>query len=234
MNSCDPLIELAELIHPEINRIHRYVTGSKYVALMLENGHIGVCATLGSPINCQPMECTSPDWDRTDHRIWINALLNASINNNCGQIQSGDIFSLHTFSPNRPTIMVGYFAPLIEKFRQQDLPLIIFDRSHQNQDQTPMCEMGDHLGSAATLILTSTSLSNGTFRDIIMQVPPEAELFLLGPSTPLHPHLFGYPSVRRLFGTVFDAWDHKVLDLIEQGHGTKTFGRRGKKVSLDR
>ncbi|MEZ5012154.1 MAG: DUF4213 domain-containing protein [Bacteroidales bacterium] len=45
----------------EITRIKEWVIGEKYVGVMLDNGNIGVCATLDNSVNDSLLRGADPD-----------------------------------------------------------------------------------------------------------------------------------------------------------------------------
>jgi len=92
--------------------------------------------------------------------------------------------------------------------------------------------MNDKLQQADAIILTSTSVMNNTFYDIISQSKEICDIFTLGPSTLLDRDMFRYRNIRQLFGAVFRKNDAQLLEMIAQGHGTSTFSIRMQKVYL--
>ena len=228
----DPLVSLAGAVGFEHSRILRMAYGEKYAAVMVEDGGIGVCATLGTPFRGEPKTLRDPDYARHDHRIVVNAYINACINGNESFNGEGDLFDSHPFSIHSTIVMIGYFIPLVEKFRQKKIPLKVFDRHHHHPELTAPSELDAPLREAEVVILTSTTLANGTFGEMIERIPPEAAVFMLGPSTPLHSGLFEYSVIKGLYGMLFNKYDEEVLSIIDGGGGTQSFGRRGKKVSL--
>jgi len=228
----DPLVGLAGAAGFEHSRIARLSYGEKYAGVMVQDGGIGVCATLGTPYNGEPKSLRDPDYTRHDHRIVVNAYLNACINRREACTGEGDLFDCHPFSTETSTVMIGYFIPLVEKFRQKKIPLKVFDRHQYDPLLTPASELEATLEKAEVVILTSTTLANGTFVDLIEKISNDATVFMLGPSTPLSHKLLEYGVIRGLYGMVFEPGDEEVLNTIEQGGGTWSFGGRGKKVSL--
>ena len=228
----DPLIQFQTIFTYDPNQILAFTRGDKYVALLLRNGQIGVCATLGATISSDPMILLSPHLAKTDHRIIFNAYVNASANYTDHDLPMVDVFDNEDFSLKSHIVMVGYFAPLVSKFLEQKLPLTVFDRVKKDEILAPLETLPNELQNADSVILTSTSLSNGTFLDTIQRTSPQASTLLLGPSTPLHPMLFTYPGVSALYGMTFDLYDFDLLRIIAEGAGTRTFGSRGKKRYL--
>ncbi|MCD4746110.1 MAG: hypothetical protein K8R58_07410, partial [Bacteroidales bacterium] len=73
----DPLKYLTEKYGIDVLSIKQIVFGKKYIAVMLNNGNIGVCATLLNKININIEDLNKHDINNFQHRIIINAYFNA-------------------------------------------------------------------------------------------------------------------------------------------------------------
>lgn len=213
--------------------IHKIVIGSKYVGILLHNGNIGVCATLGVEVSDKQSKFDHPDIFDPSHRIIYNAYLNAKLNYDNSYKAKIDIFDQIDFSPKEKIVMVGYFRPLVKKFQEASIELAIFDKVANKDEMLIALElMEEYLAEARTVILTSTTIANGTFESIIKQTSDDSDILLLGPSSILHPHMFRYRNIKSIFGAVFEKNDHRILDIIKKGNGTRTFLPFGSKVYI--
>jgi uncharacterized protein (DUF4213/DUF364 family) len=228
----DPISILLDDFPYDAGKILASACGDAYVAIMLANGQIGVCSTLNQPVDTDPLTLTMPDLNRMDHRKLVMAFANAHINYMQENLGSGDIFDRVDFSKSKHTVMVGYFPPLVEKFRNGGLPLSVFDQQKDYPDLTPLSQLKENLDQAGSVILTSTSLINSTFLEIIPQINQGPDIYLLGPSTPLYPVIKEQFNVTCLFGMVFKPYDFEILEIISKGLGTQSFSQKSKKVSL--
>ena len=228
----DPVSLLLENFPYDPGKILASACGEVYVSIMLANGQIGVCSTLGKPVETDPLLLTGPDLKRPDHRMLVIAYANAHINYVQENLGSGDIFDQVDFSKKNRTVMVGYFPPLVEKFRKQGLSLTVFDQDKDYPDLTPIDQLGEKLGQSDCFIITATTLINSTFTDIISQITPGSDIFMLGPSTPLYPPIRSQYNLAGQFGMLFKPYDFEVLEMISKGMGTPSFSKKGKKVSL--
>jgi len=235
MKVLDPPDLLKELfnIHPfSAGRILRIESGQKYTGLMTTEGNIGVCANLTAFVKPDPAVMIDPDFTNIEHRILVNAWLNANVNYQAEQLGSGDIYHLNRFQDSTRNVMIGDFTPLVQKFFDDRIPIKVFDLQEQGTYLTPMVQLEESLKEAEVVILTSTCWSNMSFRQIFGLIAPNARVYMLGPSTTLHKLFLNKYRISGLYGMLFDVSDHLVLDLIAEGHGTRQFGKRGKKVSL--
>ncbi|MCK7461893.1 MAG: DUF4213 domain-containing protein [Sphingobacterium sp.] len=100
-------------------RIKRIGAGEKYVAIELSDGNIGVCSTLYHPVDANFKVFENPDTDNIQHRIMLNAWLNAELNNRMGiHDGEGDIFDVVDFTKYRNIVMVGYFTASGKKIQR--------------------------------------------------------------------------------------------------------------------
>jgi uncharacterized protein (DUF4213/DUF364 family) len=213
--------------------IKRMAIGKKYVGILLQNGHIGVCATLGVEIPKKKTTFNHPDLIDPAHRIIYAAYLNANVNYENTYSLDKDIFEVIDFTRKKNIVMVGYFGPLVKKFQTAGINLAIFDKVKTKDElQLALDLMEEYLAEASTVILTSTTIAHGTFDAIISQTSNYCDIYLLGPSSLLHPEILEYRNVKKVFGAVFEKNDSRILDIIEKGKGTKTFLPVGTKVYI--
>lgn len=205
------------------SRIKRWVTGDKYVAVMHENGQIGVCATLGTNVSDKLFHEGEPDINDPSDRIILNAWFNSIYNYDRDYNDIKDIFDRVDFSRHNKVVMIGYFESLYRKFRDNNLDLEVFDIHKESEILSDISGMERKLADAGTIILTGTTIFNRTFTDIISGTPEGCNIFLLGPSNILSDDMFSYPNIKVVFGSVFRKNDDRVLDIIEEGHGTRAF-----------
>lgn len=228
----DPLLHFHGLFGFNKGLIERVSAGEKYVGVMLKTGEIGVCSTLNSHIDKGDLEVENPALDRPAQRILYNAYLNALLNYNIPYEDDKDIFQHIDFSVREKVVMIGFFRPLVKKFNESGFDLTIFDYLEKDEVLTPLKEMNSFLATARTVILTSTSISNGTMNKVLAHTSPSCDVFLLGPSSILHPDMKRYRNIRKIYGAVFKPYDHHILDIISRGNGTRSFLKYGKKVNI--
>jgi uncharacterized protein (DUF4213/DUF364 family) len=228
----DPASNLFKTYPFDPDKILAAACGETYVAVMLANGQIGVCSTLQKPVLADPMQLSRPDPERIDHRMLLLAFANAHVNYEVDKPGTGDIFDQVDFSRMPHTVMIGYFPPLVQKFRESRFSLSVFDLDQNHSDQDPIDRLDEDLARAGCVIMTSTTLLNQTFAESYGKIPPAAAVYLLGPSTPLSPSMKKEYGLSGLFGMQFRPYDFEVLEIISNGLGTRSFSTRAKKVSL--
>jgi len=229
----EPLSYFFEKYGIALQNIKHIVCGEKYVAVQLKNGHVGVCATLNNYVNIDVRDLRFPDLNKIPHRIVLNAYFNAVFNYQNIYNTSIDIFDKMDFKPFKKIVMIGFFRSLVEKFERENIPLTIFDKCEEDPKLTNMQQQIKEVSKADALILTSTSVFNNTFMELIDAAGENCNIFMLGPSTILSKEMFKYKNIKILFGSVFEKEDIMTLKIIQAGGGTKQFMPFMKKVFLD-
>lgn len=216
--------------HPE--SIDRIVVGDKYLGCLLKNGQLGVCATLRHNFEKGFSFLNKPNPDQTSYRILLNAYFNAILNYKPQYKDIKDIFDFIPFENYQRIVMIGYFKSLVVKFNEAGIHLDIFDLDESQPDVLSIGNQQEYLQKADAAIITSTSISNASFMSLVGGTREDADVFLLGPSTILNPFMYQYPNIRKIFGMIFPENQGLVLDIINEGEGTPSFGKYGHKVYL--
>lgn len=228
----DPLQILYKEKGFEKDTVLEFIPGAKYAALMLQDGRIGVCATLGG-VPVDPLKVEHfPDLKAIPHRISYQAYLNALLNYNRVYRENRDIIDCIPFRDYCRITMIGQFVPLLKRFSKAGIRVDAFDLQKAGNGLIPLDRQFEFVGRSDAVILTSTSIFNMTFPDILEASPDGCDIYLLGPSSILDPELFRYEKIKGIFGAAFNRYDKKVLTMIRQGRGTKSFLPEGKKVYL--
>ena len=214
-------------------QIQEIVCGEKYVAVQLKNGNIGVCSTLHNKVDVEIEDLKDFNVNSVPHRIVATAYFNALLNYDRNYPKQIDIFDEINFRKYPNIVMIGYFGTLTEKFKKASINLSIFDLKNNNSELVDIKEQKGFLAKADVVILTSTSVFNNTFLELISTTPEQCMIFTLGPSTILHPDMFKYRNIHTIFGSVFKKNDLELLEIIRNGGGTKSFMHRMSKVCFE-
>ncbi len=208
----------------EKDKIKELVCGEKYMAVMLKNGHIGLCATLNMDLSFSVQEIENINLANFSHRAFAQAYYNAIFNYQPKEESTMDIFEKLDFRAYKNIVMIGFFRSLVEKFKKDNIPLIIFDKTEKDVILEDMQHQMQSISSADAIILTSTSIFNNSFSEIYTKSKANAEIFMLGPSGIMHPDIFKkYPKIKWIFGARFEKKDSRVLACVKAGKGTRSF-----------
>ena len=219
----EPILHYYNKYGVDINRIEEIVYGDKYLAVLLKDGSIGVCATLLGNVKTTLTELDNFDVTSYAHRIFAIAYFNALLNNKADYSKQVDIFNKIDFRKYSNIVMIGFFGSLAEKFKRSSIDLSIFDFKSKNPDLVDMKRQKEYLAKADFVILTSTSIINNTFLDIVNSTSHNCRIATLGPSTILDADMFQYKNVHLLFGSLFEKNDLNLLNIIRNDGGTKSF-----------
>ena len=228
----EPLTHYVNKYGISVSKLDRIIIGSKYSAVQLKNGHIGVCSNLRKKFDVDILELQNPDLENTNHRIIITAYFNALLNYNNKYKRTADIFDKINFNKFKNIVMIGMFKPILKRFEESNIDVSVFDMRNKTNEVLPYKNEMEYVAKADAIILTSTSIFNGTFMNIIKNSKESSNIFLLGPSTIMNTDMFSYKNIKCIFGSVFNRFDERVLDTISKGEGTRKFLSSGKKVFL--
>jgi len=215
------------------SQIKEIICGKKYVAVQLNNGNIGVCSTLKGNVNTTIDELSNFNSTSISHRIVATAYYNALLNYDREYKKQIDIFNEIDFNKFKNIVMIGFFGSLTDKFKKAAINLSIFDLKSDNDAIIDIKNQREYLASADVVILTSTSVFNNTFLDIVNSTINNCKIYTLGPSTILDADMFKYNNIHTIFGSIFTKNDMKLLEVIRNGGGTKDFMHLMKKVCFE-
>jgi uncharacterized protein (DUF4213/DUF364 family) len=109
--------------------------------------------------------------------------------------------------------LVGHF-PFIPKLRQTAAKLWVIEQNPA-EDEHPAESAADLIPQADIVAITGSSLVNHTLDDLLALCRPDADVMVLGPSTPLSPVLFDHGATIISGTRVVD--EAAVLRTVGQG-----------------
>jgi len=226
----DPITYYYQQFGYDLKNVKEFITGERYVAVLFQNGNIGVCATLRQHVDNRIPE--KIELENTEHRIFLNAYYNALLNYNQEYVEDKDIFEAVDFRKFTNIVMVGNFKPVVKRFQEAHIPLFIFDKKEDEDILLEMKDQTKYIQKADAIILTATSMFNKSFVDLIENTNENASIYILGPSAIMHSDMKAYRNVKLIFGSVFEKNDSRVLDVIKANLGTRHFSPFSRKVFI--
>jgi len=229
--------------------VQRVVAGGRFCAVMLDDGGVGVaniCPDVcGEPspqvVGSLPQPGTSAaDLLRTlgssTHSAVGLATANALANRSCcweERSTRGDLLDVLELRPDDQVGMVGCFAPLLEPVRRQVQQLSVFERGPRlTPELLPEKQALEMLPRCSVALITSTTIVNGTIDNLLQAATGCREVALLGPSTPFVPEIFTEDCCVTLMAGVVVLDTKRLLQIVEEGGGTRDFGASVAKVSV--
>lgn len=227
--------------------------GLAYTAVLLSEGYGGVACTPLYEFSCCPtMDFSETLKGNTAGKILelalsenpleaalgiatINALSNMLLNLEPDNFQFSDIDVLDLIKPEDRVAMVGYFGPLITKILEITPKLTILEKREIEDAKTrvlPSERAGEILPASDVILLSASTLANGTFDGLLALSRTARETILLGPSAPLYPNPFFERGITALMGTqIFDPLT--MLTVVSEAGGTKKLQACcGKKIAF--
>jgi hypothetical protein len=122
--------------------------------------------------------------------------------------------------------MVGYFGPLIKRFKQSEALLDILDQSRGLGQPADFYKKLKNW--ADVLFLTSTSILNNSTEEILANIHARVKTIMLGPSTPMVAAAFEHLPVHMLAGTV-PLDKENIVKTVRHGMGTPVLHRFSRK-----
>ncbi|NLM71049.1 MAG: DUF364 domain-containing protein [Synergistaceae bacterium] len=128
--------------------------------------------------------------------------------------------------------MVGDISPVMRLIEPHAGKCTVFDEGKVGREGIADTSLEEvELPKCDVVILSATTLLNGTFEDVLAMSSNAREICVMGPSTPLLPEPFAKRGVTVLSGRRFTD-PEGLLRIVSEAGGTKSFGRVSLKVNL--
>jgi len=138
---------------------------------------------------------------------------------------------LREHGAGKQVAVVGHF-PFVPRLREAVGQLFVLELNPREGD-LPAAQAPEILPDCEVIAITGLALANHTLESLLALCPPEAQVMVLGPSTPLSPRLFDF-GVRWISGSVVEDVE-RVLKTVSQGGNFRQIHRAGVRlVTLDR
>ena len=223
--------------------------GLGYTAVLLDNGSCGLaytfrnqlggcCCVLKDAGHMKGMKCDDVIRWAKDANLAKSAVglatINALLQEDIEDYRCDNIFDNLQVKPEDALGVVGDFGPFLRDIRKQVKDMYVFEKKVQEVQGYlyPEESMDTYLPNCDIVIITSTSIINKTFDNIIKKCQNAREIIMLGPSTPLAPAVFRKYKVTLLAGIIVCEAE-KVLDVVSQGGGTRSLGNSVKQMYIN-
>lgn len=222
--------------------------GLGYICTMLESGECGLaysfrnelghcCSVLAQAGDLIGKECEEIiPWlkDKNLLKAAVGlSVINAVLNDRCCESGTGNIVKEIKMKKGETFGMVGDFEPILKVVRKQTENIHVFERIPQEKDGLhPDKDIPFYLPDCDVVVVTGTSIINNTIDNVLPFCSKAREVFIVGPSTPLHPESFIEHNVKILAGTVVTD-SEKMLRIISQGGGTMQMKPASKHVLVN-
>ncbi|HRX27505.1 MAG TPA: DUF364 domain-containing protein, partial [Aminivibrio sp.] len=161
------------------------------------------------------------------------AALNALVDEGeAGESSNDDLVEMLGITPKDRVGMVGDIMPLLRMIRDHAGHCVVFDEGKNEEKGITSTDLeGEELPGCSVVLLSATSLLNGTFDDVLSMASGAREICVIGPSAPLLPDIFRDRGVTMLSGRRFTDVD-RLLRIVSEAGGTRCFGPVSVKVNI--
>lgn len=219
-------------------KVRRCVLGLGYTAVELEDGRTGLAATL--PGNAT-RSCTAfgragslagasagdlLDLGAEDDSLSRSVAL-ACLNAFNVPGEESDVLAALAPREGERVVMVGYITPVARELVRQGLEVSVFEhRPLADPLVRPQEELPERMAAADLVILSATTIINGTLPELLALPGNARERLLMGPSTPLVPESFAHTPLTCLAGMhVHDP--RRAMTIVMEGGGTQVLVKQG-------
>ncbi|NMA12861.1 MAG: DUF364 domain-containing protein [Chloroflexi bacterium] len=210
--------------------------GLAYTAVMLDDNSCGLAYTFRNELDCicGVINEAGSIIGRSASEIipWLNsknllaasmglATINAILNISSDRWEEGNIITDLKVAPTDTFGMVGNFRPILNVIKNKINNIYVFER-HPEKDLSlySMDDIPTHLSKCNLVVVTATSIINHTIDEVLSYCSGAQEVYLVGPSCPMSPEIFGDYNVTILAGDVVTS-PERTLQIVSQGGGTR-------------
>ncbi len=143
-------------------------------------------------------------------------------------------------SDDAVVVVIGALIPYIRMLKRRGRPFFILEkdartlRMDEMKYYRPQEKARESIASADLLIITGTTLINGTLEDILGQMRHRAEAVLVGPTASMLPEAFFRRGIDAIGGIKVTDPDKLLDTLSEAGSGYHFYGKSAERLVIDR
>ncbi|UCH96148.1 MAG: hypothetical protein JSV88_04640 [Candidatus Aminicenantes bacterium] len=86
----------------------------------------------------------------------------------------------------------------------------------EHDELLPIQNERKYIKKADAIILSATTIFNGTFMEIVNHTGENCDIYLLGPSSIMDKDMFRHKNIRKIFGAIFKPGDQRVLEVLKR------------------
>jgi uncharacterized protein (DUF4213/DUF364 family) len=231
----DKLIEYAQKRETG-RKIKDIRAGLGYTGVMLDDGACGLAYTFRNEMGCgcgilsEAGSLIGRDaaqlipWSQSKDRLRAAVglgTINACLNDSGGSWNTGNVSDAVCLDSTDTFGMIGEFRPILSRIKDRTKNIYVFEQnvSKANGWLYPDDAIPEYLPKCDVVMITSTSIINHTFDDVIGYCKNAREVYMVGASTPLCPEAFDAYNVTMLAGSVVTDPEQALL-IVSQGGGT--------------
>ncbi|RLF07449.1 MAG: hypothetical protein DRJ60_02645 [Thermoprotei archaeon] len=245
MGVVDELIQALMNLNPQIDEVvaEKVVMGLGYTCVLTSSGHVGLCQTLLGELNIHCCKVTNKagslagskivdllmmakSWDLSERILGvatINALSAPYIESQQGiKVLKGNLIEHLDLRKGDVVVMAGNIKPFREPIKAKGCELIVLERSPQFMDEETLPDVAtdEIVPKADVVIVSGTSLANGTIDRILKMARRAREIALVGPSAGAYPKVLFDHGVT-IIGCIKALDPAMIIKVVSEGGGTR-------------
>lgn len=204
-----------------------------YTCALLDNNDCGLaytfrnelgncCSVLGEAGNLMSRPCAELiPWlmEKNPVKAAVGLSVTNAVLNNQLRCQCGNVTDFIELDADDTFGMVGNFVPIRRAAEKKTKKIYVFEMGKERPDETYSDEDIPVYLPECSVVVTATSIMNGTIDRILRACQKAGQVCIIGPSTPLAPEIFGGKNVTALAGIIV-ADPAMMLRIISEGGGT--------------
>lgn len=133
-------------------------------------------------------------------------------------------------------VLIGAIAPFLRILKQRKKPFTVIEldprtlKRDEIRFYAPPGKTSELVPKADVLVITGTTLINGTLEGILRLARPDAQVVVLGPTSSIIPHAFFRRGVNILGGDIITDPEDMLDTLAEGGSGYHLYGKSAERV----
>ncbi len=241
----DELIKVLIEANPKISELSasRVVMGLGYTGVLTSDNSVGLCQTLLGELNihcCKVINRAGTlsgskivdlmnlarSWDIGERIVGvasINAVSAPYIRDSDElKLVKGNLIDHLDLKRGDLVVMAGNIKPFKEPIRSRGCELVVLERSPQfmDEDTLPDIAADEVIPKADVLIVSGTSLANGTIDRVLSLAKKAREIALVGPSASAHPKVLFDHGIT-IIGCIKVLNPDMVMRVVSEGGGTR-------------
>ena len=151
-----------------------------------------------------------------------------------------DAFDVFPIKVQSPTLVVGALVPMLRRLKEMNAPYFIAELDkHTLKDEEiehfiPANKSAEVIPDAGQLVITGTTVINGTLDELVAAAQPNTEILVTGPTVSMLPDVYFGAGITMIGGTIVTDADGTLDLLAEGGSGYHLFGKTAQRFVISR
>ena len=151
-----------------------------------------------------------------------------------------DAFDVFKVDQTKPTLVVGALAPMLKRLKTDNAPYYVaeLDKRTLKEEEydhfIPADKSSEIIPDAGQLVITGTTVINGTLDGLVAAANEGTEILVTGPTVSMLPDVYFDAGITMIGGTVVTDADGSLDLLAEGGSGYHLFGKTAERFVISK